>query len=123
MGKNLHYTLKHTGFPSRLPSSDLQFTIRRPNKAGATKLIRRERFADRKNIDRKADEEFLKALIDQFGEAPFERGNLDAGRLSWLFEREVVAAEEPFDSENYEALLQVNIDRSMASFPQIFEDT
>jgi len=115
--------LKHKGFPSRLPSSDLQFTIRRPNKAGATKLIRRERFADRKNIDRKADEEFLKALIDQFGEAPFERGNLDAGRLSWLFEREVVAAEEPFDSENYEALLQVNIDRSMASFPQIFEDT
>ena len=123
MGKNLPYMLKHKGFPSRLPSSDMQFTIRRPNKNGATKLIRRERYADRKNVDRKADEAFLDALIAQFGEEPFERGNLDAGRLSWLFEREVIAAEEPFDPESYEALLQVNMDRAMASYPQLFEDT
>ena len=101
----------------------MQFTIRRPNKNGATKLIRRERYADRKNVDRKADEAFLDALIAQFGEEPFERGNLDAGRLSWLFEREVIAAEEPFDPESYEALLQVNMDRAMASYPQLFEDT
>ena len=123
MGKNLPYMLKHRGFPSRLPSSDLQFTIRRPNKNGATKLIRRDRFADRKNVDRKADEAFLEALIEQFGEEPFERGNLDAGRLSWLFEREVVAAEDPFDSESYEALLRVDLARAMASFPQIFEES
>ena len=30
--------LKHRGFPSRLPSTDFQFTIRRANPKGATKL-------------------------------------------------------------------------------------
>jgi hypothetical protein len=55
-----------------------------------TKIIRRERYADRRPPDRRADEAFLRALIEYFGEEPFERGNLDGGRLSWLFEREVV---------------------------------
>ena len=38
--------LKHRGFPSRLPGTDFQFTIRRENKKGATPLSRRERFRD-----------------------------------------------------------------------------
>jgi len=42
---------KHRGFPSRLPSTDYQFTIRRPNKAGATPLKARERYADRRRVD------------------------------------------------------------------------
>ena len=113
--------LKHRGFPSRLPSSDFQFTIRRANPKGATKLIRRERYADRRPPDRVADEAFLAALWEHFGEEPFERGNLDAGRLSWLFGREVIPAEDPFDPEDYDALLR--IDRSVAqlSFPGIFQ--
>jgi hypothetical protein len=82
--------LKHKGFPSRLPSTDFQFTIRRANKDGATKLIARERYADRRPADRRADAAFVEALWLYFGEAPFERGNLDAGRLSWLFGREVI---------------------------------
>lgn len=113
---------KHRGFPSRLPSSDLQFTIRRPNKAGATPLKGRERYADRRHADRMADSAFLGALIDHFGDEPFERGNLDAGRLSWLLGREVVPAEDPFDPESYEALLKVDTARAMVSFPQLFED-
>ena len=76
--------IKHRGFPSRLPSSDFQFTIRRAHKAGPTPLKARERYADRRNADLIADEGFLKALINQFGEEPFERGNLDAGRLNWF---------------------------------------
>ena len=112
---------KHRGFPSRLPSSDYQFTIRRPNKAGATKLIRRERYKDRRRADLHADEGFLAALWEHFGEEAFERGNLDAGRLSWLFEREVVPAEEPFDTESYVALLRIDKNRAMASFPEIFD--
>ena len=83
--------LKHRGFPGRLPGTDFQFTIRRANKKGATPLVRRERFRDRKAADRRADEGFMAALIRQFGEEPFPRGNLDAGRLSWLIGREVVA--------------------------------
>ena len=44
----------------------------------------------------------MAALWDHFGDEPFERGNLDAGRLSWLFGREVVAVDDPFDPETVE---------------------
>ena len=113
--------LKHRGFPGRMPGSDFQFTIRRANvKEGATKIIKRERFKDRKHVDRMADQAFMAALWQYFGEEPFERGNLDAGRLSWLFGREVVAAEDPFDPASYEALLQIDVKRAEAAFPQVF---
>ena len=112
--------LKHRGFPGRLPGSEFQFTIRRANPKGATRLVARERFRDRRPADRLADAAFLAALWQQFGDAPFERGNLDAGRLSWLFGREVVAAEDPFDPESYEALLRVDEGRARAAFPDVF---
>ncbi len=113
--------LKHRGFPGRMPGTDFQFTIRRANvKEGATKLIKRERFRDRKLADRKADEAFMAALWQYFGEEPFERGNLDAGRLSWLFGREVVAAEDTFDPCSYDALLRIDVKRAEAAFPQVF---
>ncbi|NDV01005.1 hypothetical protein [Pseudoroseicyclus tamaricis] len=112
---------KHRGFPSRLMGTDHQFTIRRANKAGATKLISRERYADRRPADRRADMYFMAALWEHFGEEPFERGNLDAGRLSWLFGREVVPAEEDFDPESYEALLRIDRTRAEISFPEVFE--
>jgi hypothetical protein len=113
--------LKHRGFPGRLPGSDFQFTIRRANhRTGVTKLIKRERFRDRKHTDKLADEGFMAALWAHFGEEPFERGNLDAGRLSWLFGREVVPAEDPFDPESYEALLRIDVKRAEAAFPAVF---
>ncbi|MFV0294270.1 MAG: hypothetical protein ACK5II_14095 [Paracoccus sp. (in: a-proteobacteria)] len=111
--------LKHRGFPSRLPSSDYQFTIRRANPKGATKLIARERFRDRSAADRRADAGFLAALITHFGEEPFERGNLDAGRLSWLLGREVLALGK-LDPTSYEQLLQVDMTRAQTGFPDIF---
>ncbi len=113
--------LKHRGFPGRYPGSDYQFTIRRANPRGATRLIRRERYADRKAIDRKVDAAFMAALWEHFGDRPFARGNLDAGRLSWLFGREVVPAEDPFDPESYEALLRIDVDAARASFPEVFQ--
>ena len=112
--------LKHRGFPSRLPGTDFQFTIRRPNTKGVTPLTRRERYADRRPADRRADTAFLAALWDHFGDAAFERGNLDAGRLSWLFGREVIAAEDPFDPTSYDALLKVNEPVARSSFPDVF---
>ncbi|GIT90541.1 hypothetical protein JANAI62_09960 [Jannaschia pagri] len=114
--------LKHRGFPGRLPGSDFQFTIRRANPKGATPITRRERFRDRRGPDREADTAFLKALWEHFGGAPFERGNLDAGRLSWLFGREVLAVDDPFDPSDYEALLRVDEAQARASFPAAFED-
>ena len=113
--------LKHRGFPGRLPGSDFQFTIRRPNPKGVTALTRRERFSDRRPPDRKADTAFMAALWEHFGAEPFERGNLDAGRLSWLFEREVKPATDPFDAADYEALLVIDEPLARASFPEAFE--
>jgi len=112
--------LKHRGFPSRLPGTDFQFTIRRANKQGATKIIRRERFRDRAPADRRADAGFMAALWNCFGEEPFERGNLDAGRLSWLFGREVVSASEPFDPASYDQMLRIDVAKAQAAFPEVF---
>jgi hypothetical protein len=112
--------IKHRGFPSRLPGTDHQFTLRRANKAGATRLVRRERHADRRPADRAADEAFVAALWAHFGDAPFQRGNLDAGRLSWLFGREVVPAEEGFDPESYDALLRIDMAAARRGFPELF---
>lgn len=113
--------IKHRGMPSRLTGTDFQFTIRRANlKDGATKITRRERFRDRKSTDKKADAGFMAALWACFGEEPFERGNLDAGRLSWLFGREVVPAEDPFDPASYAALLKIDVKRATAAFPEVF---
>lgn len=112
--------IKHRGFPGRLPGTDFQFTLRRANPKGATRLAARERHRDRKPADRRADAAFMAALWEQFGQEPFERGNLDAGRLSWLFGREVVPATDPFDPEDYEALLRIDVARARASFPDAF---
>mgnify|MGYP001798757400 CR=1 FL=1 len=113
--------IKHRGFPGRLPGTDHQFTIRRANPKGVTPIIRRERYADRRPGDRAADAAFLSALWEHFGPEPFERGNLDAGRLSWLFGREVIAADDPFDPAEYAARLCVNELEARRSFPEAFD--
>ncbi|NNU81328.1 hypothetical protein HMH01_12855 [Halovulum dunhuangense] len=112
--------LKHRGFPGRLTGTDFQFTLRRAADK-PTELKARQRYADRRPADRKADAAFMAALWDHFGDQPFERGNLDAGRLSWLFGREVVPAEQPFDPCSYEALLRIDVEVARRSFPGAFE--
>lgn len=82
----------------------------------------RERFRDRRPADKRADVGFMRALWECFGDQPFERGNLDAGRLSWLFRREVIAAEDPFDLASYDALLKINLSVAQVSFPEIFDE-
>ena len=118
----LPYMFKHRGFPGRLAGTDFQFTLRRANPKGATALISRERFKDRKTADRRADISFVQALLSHFGEEPFERGNLDAGRLSWLFGREVKAFQpDGFEIESYEAILILDVDLIKANFPEALE--
>ncbi|ABV92467.1 conserved hypothetical protein [Dinoroseobacter shibae DFL 12 = DSM 16493] len=112
---------KHRGFPGRLPGTDFQFVLRRASKKGATPLVARERYADRRPADRRADEGFMEALWTHFGDQPFERGNLDAGRLNWLFGREVVPAETPFDPASYQALLRIDVAVARRSFPDLFD--
>lgn len=117
----LEYMLKHRGFPGRLPGTDFQFTLRRANPKGATPLTARTRHADRKPADRRADAAFLAALYEHFGDQPFERGNLDAGRLSWLFGKEVLPYDDPFDAASYEAMLILDVRAAMQSFPDVFK--
>lgn len=113
---------KHRGFPSRLPGTDYQFTIRRAAKDGPTKLIARERYRDRRPPDRRADEAFVWALWTHFGPEPFARGNLDAGRLSWLLGREVMPVDpETFDPESYDSELRIDEARARAAFPGAFD--
>ncbi|MBV1868725.1 MAG: hypothetical protein KUG69_12600 [Marinosulfonomonas sp.] len=113
--------LKHRGFPGRLPGTDYQFTIRRANPRGVTPVSGRQRHPDRKPADKRADAGFMAALWEHFGDEPFERGNLDAGRLCWLFGQEVVPAEDPFDPQSYDALLKIDVGRAKAAFPEAFE--
>ena len=118
----LPYMLKHRGFPGRLAGTDFQFTLRRANPKGATALVSRERFKDRKSADKRADIAFVQALLEQFGDEPFERGNLDAGRLSWLFGREVKAFQpDGFNIESYESILILDIDLIKVNFPEALE--
>ena len=117
----LPYMAKHRGFPGRLAGTDFQFTLRRANPKGVTALTRRERHQDRRPADRRADAAFMAALIEHFADQPFERGNLDAGRLSWLFGREVIPAEDPFDPAHYESLLKVDMKAAQISFPELFD--
>tara|TARA_A100001011_G_C13960443_1_gene695056 strand:- start:128 stop:472 length:345 start_codon:yes stop_codon:yes gene_type:complete len=112
---------KYKGFPSRMPGTDYQFTIRRANPRGVTKLIQRERYRDRKVADQRADTAFLKHVIRFFGKEPFERGCLDAGRLSWFLGREIVPVSEPFNPQCYEALLRVDLELVKISFPSVLE--
>ena len=113
--------MKHRGFPSRLPGTDYQFTIRRPNPKGVTPIIKRERYRDRKPADKRADNGFIRALLEQFWDQPFERGNLDADRLSWLFGREVKAYEDQFDARSYEAMLILDLNLIKINFRETFD--
>ena len=113
--------IKHRGFPGRLPGTDFQFTIRRANPKGATPLIARERYRDRRPADRRADTGFVRAIWQLFGTEPFERGNLDAGRLSWLLGREVLSVDDPFDPVSYEARLVLDEAAARRAFPDAFD--
>lgn len=113
---------KHRGFPSGMPGTGVQFTIRRANPKGVTPIKALPRRARPGSAEHRIDAAFLHALWHQFGPGPFERGNLDAARLSLLFGREVVAAERDFDPTSYEALLVIDEEVARASFPESFED-
>ena len=109
---------KHRGFPEYVPRTDHKVTIRRAGKK-PTPLKARERYQDRRPDMRRADAFFLGLLIERYGDAPFARGNLDAGRINWLLGREIVAADGGFDAESYETELRVDLNAVRVSFPQL----
>ena len=113
---------KHRGFPSGMPGTGVQFTIRRANPRGVTPIKQLPRKARPGTPEHRIDAAFLHALWHHFGAEPFERGNLDAARLSLLFGREVLPAEKNFDPLSYEAMLVIDERVARQSFPESFED-
>ncbi len=109
---------RHRGFPEYVPGTDHKVTIRRTGKT-PTPLRARERYRDRKADMRRADAFFLHLLIERYGDAPFARGNLDAGRINWLLGREIVAAGSDFDPASYETELRVDLDAVRANFSHV----
>ena len=118
----LPHMTKHKGIPSGLPGTGYQFTLRRANPKGATKLFAKKRYQDRTKQDQMADTAFLHSLWHKFGPEPFERGNLDVGRIAWLWEREIIPAESPFNPQSYEAMIQIDERAARLSFPEAFND-
>ena len=119
---NLPDMTKHRGFPSGMPGTGVQFTIRRANPRGVTPIKQLPRKARPGTPEHRIDAAFLHALWHHFGADPFERGNLDAARLSLLFGREVLPAEKNFDPLSYEAMLVIDERVARQSFPESFED-
>ena len=99
----------------------MHFTLRRENKVEPAKIFRRERYADRRKNDIIADTVFLSNLFDFFGDKPFVRGNLDAGRISWLFDREIKSAEKSVNPKSYAALLILDFKEIEKNFPNIIK--
>ena len=110
--------IKHKGFPSRMPGTDFQFTVRHMKK-DVSPIIKRKRKLDALSIHVKVDVTFLNCLIDYFGDKPFVRGNLDAGRLSWLFGNEIVPADENFSPVDYSAMLKIDFDAVKSNYPEL----
>ena len=121
MGKISDMT-KHRGFPSGMPGTGIQFTIRRGNPRGVTPIKTIPRRGRPGSQEYRVDAAFLHALWHYFGAGPFERGNLDAARLNLLFGREVVAVDKYFDPISYDAMLVINETLARESFPEAFED-
>ncbi len=119
---NLPDMTKHRGFPSGMPRTGVQFSIRRANPRGVTPIKQLPRKARPGTPEHRIDAAFLHALWHHFGAEPFERGNLDAARLSLLFGREVLPAEKNFDPLSYEAMLVIDERVARQSFPESFED-
>ena len=110
--------IKHRGFPSRMPGTDFQFTVRHKKK-NPPAIISRKRKNDAQAIYVKVDAMFLKCLIERFGGNQFVRGNLDSGRLGWLLGREIIPADDDFSPIDYDAKLKINYDTVKINYPEL----
>ncbi len=119
---NLPEMTKHRGFPGGMPSTGIQFTIRRANPKGVTPIKAIPRRKRPGMAEHRVDAAFLHALWFHFGPEPFERGNLDAARLNLLFGREVLPADKDFDPLSYQSMLVINEKLARENFPESFEN-
>jgi hypothetical protein len=68
----------------------------------------------------KADRWFLATLIGLYGRNNFKRGNLDAGRVNRLFNREIVPVVlESFNATSSDSELRIDYVRAFAYFDEM----
>jgi hypothetical protein len=111
---------KHRGLPEFMYGTNIRIAIRR-DADKPTPLKRRDRDWKRPAEQSKADEFMLAALYKLYGEEPFVRGNIDAGRINWLLGREIVAVDLNFSPIDYETMLKIDMDVARKNFPGAFE--
>lgn len=111
---------KHRGLPEFMYGSNIRIAIRRDQK-DVTPLRRRERDYLRPTEQSQADEFTVGSLYKLYGEEPFVRGNIDAGRINWLLGREIVAADNNFSPVDYDTLLKLNVPLARKNFPGAFK--
>jgi hypothetical protein len=110
---------KHRGLPEHMYGTNIRIAIRRDAKE-VTPLRRRERDWKRPAEQSQADEFTIGSLYKLYGDQPFVRGNIDAGRINWLLGREIVAADNKFSPTDYETLLKLNVPLAKKNFPGAF---
>jgi hypothetical protein len=110
---------KHRGLPEFMYGSNIRIAIRRDQK-DVTPLRRRERDYLRPAEQSQADEFTIGSLFKLYGEEPFVRGNIDAGRINWLLGREIIAADNNFSPTDYDTLLKINVPLARKNFPGAF---
>lgn len=109
--------------PKYIPSSvgiGLQYKVAiQSHPSEITRLFAKPRVGSDHNAEI-ADRWFLGSLLALYGRHAFKRGNLDAGRINRLFGREIVPANEGnFDSQSFDAELQIDIESAAAYFNQM----
>lgn len=88
------------------------------NARDATPLRAKERAGNDLSANT-ADRWFLASLVALYGRQAFPRGNLDAGRINRLFDREIVPADrQSFDSSSFDAELRVDMEQTINFFSQ-----
>ena len=79
-----------------------------------TPLFAKERVGIDISAER-ADRWFLATLLALYGREAFKRGNLDAGRLNRLFDREIIPANaQSFDATSSDAELRIDYASAIA---------
>lgn len=111
---------KHRGLPEFMYGTNIRIAIRRDQK-DVTPLRRRERDWKRPPEQSQADEFTIGSLYKLYGEEPFVRGNIDAGRINWLLGREIIPADKNFSPVDYDTLLQIDVPLARKNFPGAFE--
>lgn len=110
---------KHRNIPLFLSNDDDEKTKVRNSGDFSSVITEKERKELTPEVTRRHTK-FLQLLVDEFGEKPFRRWDLDTGRIGWLINREIkYAGLGKFDPTSANQLLKLDYDKIRISFPEV----